>query len=82
MSDQITVHCEGCDATYTREPRGRGRRGSMAPDWSGCGRSRKHPGRIAEWCPRCVDSVRLRWTNPTAREVKTIAESPGGDPQP
>ena len=69
---QTVIECEGCDTTgtTTRGPNG------LPPEWVGCGRSRKKPGRHARWCPRCHASNAIaRYDNPTPSEVKRLIET-------
>ena len=63
----VLVYCEGCESEALRatDPFLRG--------WAEMGRSRKNPGRLARWCPRCRCNGKDRaYSNPSAHEVKQI----------
>lgn len=53
----VTIQCEGCSRTYQtpRTKRGYPSSKGTPSGWAGCGKSTKHPGRIAEWCPTCKE---------------------------
>lgn len=74
--EPVIIQCEGCAETYTGSltPTGKVSSRNMPGDWSSTGRSRKHPGRIAAWCPTCMNGVVWQqWKNPTREEVNELA---------
>lgn len=76
-TEQVEVHCEGCAVTYRTRLTSRGRVSvkHLPGGWFQSGRSRKHPGSIASWCPDCGDSVYHDWDNPSAAEVTALAKA-------
>ena len=79
------VRCEGCKAQarglFSRRGRGslaQSRFPSPPGGWSQCGRSRKAPGALAAWCPKCRSARRqFTYDDPSAQEVRAIAKADG-----
>jgi hypothetical protein len=67
----VVIQCEGCEATYSTPTGASGRitARSLPTGWTGTGRSKKHPGRIAEWCPTCTSSRRTATVELAAKDL-------------